>query len=237
MCSYNGKSNQELKIGEVLDTISRDRTRTNFLKKSEQRALAYLVQVIPQWMSSNMLTAIGFIGSVIVAGAFVLAIYFNRYFMLLGVLGFTISWFGDSLDGRVAYYRNLPRKLYGFALDITFDWISIILIGIGYTIYTTGPWEILGYGFVVMYGWEMIIKLMVYKITGQYSIDSGKLGPTEVRIIISSVMIAEVLFKGSIDYSALAVCIILFIVNVADTHKLLKIADDIDKKNRAKGNS
>jgi phosphatidylglycerophosphate synthase len=234
MCNFNGKSNRAEKINEVLDSISRDRARTNFFRKYEQKALAYLVQVIPDWMSSNMLTAIGFCGSIIVAAAFVLSLYFSRYFMLLGVLGFTISWFGDSLDGRVAYFRNKPRKLYGFTLDITIDWISIILIGMGYIIYTIGVWELLGYGFVVMYGWEMIIKLMGYKITGQYSIDSGKLGPTEVRIIISAVMIAEVLFRGSIDYSAMAVCLILFIVNVVDTHRLLKIADGMDKKNLEK---
>ncbi|MDP4223617.1 MAG: CDP-alcohol phosphatidyltransferase [Bacteroidota bacterium] len=222
---------------EVLDTISRDRTRTNLFKKYEQNALAFLVQRIPCWMSSDMLTAIGFCGSIIVAAAFVLALYFSRYFMLLGVLGFTISWFGDSLDGRVAYFRKKPRKLYGFTLDITFDWISTILIGFGYIIYTGGVWELLGYGFVVMYGWEMIIKLMGYKITGKYSIDSGKLGPTEVRIIISGVMIAEVILKGSIGYSAMLVCIILFIVNVTDTHNLLKIADEMDKKNLEKGDT
>jgi phosphatidylserine synthase len=141
-----------------------------------------------------------------------------------------IAWFGDSLDGRLAYYRNKPRKLYGFVLDITMDWISIIIIGWGYIIYSEGIWEFLGYGFVVMYGWEMIIVLMRYKITGKYSIDSGKFGPTEVRIIISAVMVAEVLFPGSMHFSAILVGVILFIINIGDTHKLLKVADDMDKQ-------
>ncbi len=145
-------------------------------------------------------------------------------------MGFAISWFGDSLDGRLAYYRNKPRKKYGFTLDITIDWISIILIGFGYLIYADGPWKMLGYGFVVLYGWEMIIALIRLYITGKYSIDSGKMGPTEVRIIIGLIMIAEVLLPGSLNYSALVVVIVLYLVNVIDTRHMLRVADEIDKK-------
>lgn len=228
------QSNPFQKFEEIVNSISRDRTRTNLLKKHEQRALAYLVQVIPSWMTSDMLTALGFIGSIIVSASFFLATYVNIYFLLLGPIGFTVSWFGDSLDGRVAYYRKKPRRMYGFALDITMDWLSIILIGCGYIVYVEGIWELLGYGFVVMYGWEMIIALMRYKVTGKYSIDSGKFGPTEVRIIISSVMIVEVFAPGSLMYSSVFVCAALFIINVMDTNKLLKLADDIDRSGQEK---
>jgi phosphatidylglycerophosphate synthase len=223
------KSNPSQKFNEVIESISQDRTRTNLLRKHEQRALAFLVQRIPSWISSDMLTAIGFSGSVIVFASFILAAYLNRNYLLLGVLGFAISWFGDSLDGRVAYFRNKPRKLYGFALDITMDWISIILIGYGYIVYVEGIWELVGYGFVVMYGWEIIIALMRYRITGKYSIDSGIFGPTEARIIISAIMITEVLFPGSLIYSTVLIWAVLFFSNIADTHKLLKVADGLDK--------
>ena len=230
MSNANVKSNPSLKTREVMDSISRDRVRTNLLRKQEQRALAFLVQRIPSRISSNMLTAIGFFGSLIVFVSFFLAAYLNRNYLLLGVLGFTIIWFGDSLDGRIAYYRNKPRRLYGFTLDITMDWLSIIIMGLGYIIYSKGIWELLGYGFIVMYGWEMMIALMRYKITGKYSIDAGKFGPTEVRIIISAIMIIEVIFPGSLVYSALLVVAILLVVNIADTVKLLKTADGMDKE-------
>lgn len=215
---------------DVIRTVFSDRVRTNLLKKQEQKAISWLVQRIPSFISSNMLTAIGFIGNLIVATSFVLATYYSRSFLLFGVLGFFFGWFGDSLDGRIAYYRNKPRKKYGFTLDITIDWISIIIIGLAYIIYAEGIWELFGYGFVVMYGWEMIIALIRYKITDKYSIDSGKLGPTEARIIIVAIMIAEVFLPGSLNYSAGLVVIVLFIVNIIDTRYLLRIADDIDKK-------
>ncbi len=216
--------------GEVLKNVFADRARTNLLKKQEQIAISWLVQRIPAFISSNMLTGIGFFGNIIVTASFILAAYFSRSFLLLGLLGFLISWFGDSLDGRLAYYRNKPRKNYGFALDITIDWVSIILIGVGYTIYADGAWTLLGYGFVVMYGWEMIIALLRFKITGRYSIDSGIMGPTEVRIIIGLIMIAEVFSPGSLNYSALIVVTALFIFNITDTRRLLRVADEIDKK-------
>lgn len=212
----------------TLKVISSDRDRTNVLRKYEQNLIAYLVTRIPAWISSDMLTLIGFSGSIIIFLGFILATYIHPSFLLLGVAGFVISWFGDSLDGRIAYYRKKPRKWYGFALDITADWLGIILMGFGFVIYATGPWEMLGFGFVVMYGWEMITTLVRYKITGKYSIDSGMLGPTEVRIILSLIFTLEVLVHDSILYMSVVATSLLFIANIIDSLKLLKLADECD---------
>ncbi len=226
------KSSRHSRLHEVMNAISQDRGRSNFLKKYEQRALAYLVQLVPPKVSSDMLTMLGFVGSMIVLSGFILAAYLNKYFLLLGILGLFINWFGDSLDGRLAYYRKQPRKWYGFSLDISVDWLTTILIGCGYMIYTSGNWKIFGFGFVVLYGWAMITTLVRYKVTGQYIIDSGALGPTEVRIIISLILVLEILVGGSILYSAIGACVILFIVNIIETMKLLRLADSLDKKEK-----
>jgi len=222
------KSENNLSTSEVLKIISQDRGRTNLLKFYEQRTLAYLVQKIPSWISSDMLTAIGFLGSILIFVSFVLASYFGEVYLLLGVLGFMICWFGDSLDGRIAYFRNKQRKWYGFTLDITADWIGIVLMGWGFVIYMDNQYEILGFCFVILYGWEMMTTLLRYKITNKYSIDSGLFGPTEVRIVISIILVLEVVLKGSILYSAALACILLLITNIIDTNKLLKMANDRD---------
>lgn len=224
------KLKKTLKTSEVLNSVFGDRTRTNLLKKYEQQAIAWLVQRMPQWITSNFLTGLGFFGYIIVFASFVLATYFSRAFLLVGLPGFMINWFGDSLDGRLAYYRKKPRKQYGFSLDITIDWLSIILIGLGFIIYADGVWEVFGYGFVTMYAWEIILALIRYRITGNYSIDSGKFGPTEVRLMVGAAMVAEVLLPGSIVFSAGFLVIAIFIVNIIDTRKLLRVADEIDKK-------
>lgn len=221
---------QETKRAESL--IAQGRVRTNILHSVEQKLIAYLVQKIPAWMSSNMLTAIGFVGSVIVFLSFVLGAFISRYFLLLGILGFMVSWFGDSLDGRIAYYRNKPRKWYGFSLDITVDWLGVILMGAGFIVYAPSYWKIIGFLFVVLYGWEMITALLRYKVTEQYSIDSGSFGPTEVRILISLILILEVIVKDSILYTSALACLVLLIMNFLETGKILKFANERDKKEK-----
>jgi phosphatidylglycerophosphate synthase len=183
-------------------------------------------------MTSDILTAIGFSGSIIILSGFVLAAYFGEGYLLLGILGYIISWFGDSLDGRVAYYRKQPRKWYGFALDITVDWIGVILMGLGFMIYVSSTYKIIGVLFVVLYGWEILTAQLRYKITGKYSIDSGILGPTEVRIIISLILISEVLLNDSIIYLSSIACVILLITNILDTRKLLKAANMRDEEEK-----
>ncbi len=194
------KPDKKQSISKLSKTISKERGRTNLLKEIEQKTIAFLVQRIPSWINSDMLTAIGFLGSIIILLSFVLAARVNETYLLIGVLGFMVSWFGDSLDGRLAYYRKIPRKWYGFTLDLTVDWLGIILMGLGFVIYANEAWKIVGFVFVVLYGWEIITALIRYKVTDKYAIDSGKLGPTEARIIISLILIFEVIFKGSILY-------------------------------------
>jgi len=223
MAEKNNLSN-----AEILKVISSDRERTNILRKSEQQTIAFLVKLVPSWISSNMLTGIGFFGNVLTFVSFLLATYIHPYYLLLGTVGYALNWFGDSLDGRIAYYRHKSRKWYGFALDITTDWLGIVLMGLGFVVYVNGAWEVVGFAFIVMYGWEMITTLLRYKITGKYSIDSGLFGPTEVRIVISLILVAEVFLKDSIIYFSTAATAILFIINIIDTNKLLKMADECD---------
>ncbi|MDR2283589.1 MAG: CDP-alcohol phosphatidyltransferase [Sphingobacterium sp.] len=212
--------------------LFQDRKRTNILSNPEQRFISYLVPRIPDWITSDGLTAIGFLGSLIILGSFLLAEYVNRDLLLLAIPGFFIQWFGDSLDGRIAYYRNKSRKWYGFALDIVMDWVSTVFIGLGYVLYTVGDFKYLGFALVALYGWAMIISQLRYRITDKYTIDAGLLGPTEIRVIICLVLLFEVIFKGSIDYSVLGICVILFFINVGDTLKLLAVGDAKDKEEK-----
>lgn len=212
--------------------IFQDRKRTNILSIPEQKTIFFLVKRIPAYITSNMLTAIGTAGSVMVLLGFVLATYFDRNYLLLGLIGLAVNWFGDSLDGRIAYYRNIPRKWYGFSLDIIMDWIGTVLIGLGYLVYAEAEYELLGFLFVVLYGWAMIISQLRYKITDKYTIDSGLFGPTEVRVLIAIILVMEVLFEGSIRFFAAAMCVSLLIINIADTRKLLTLGDDRDQSEK-----
>lgn len=220
----------------ILRTIAQDRERTNILRDSEQKSIAYLVQRVPKWLTSDGLTAIGFFGNLFVAISLVLAAYVSDIFLLLSLIGFVVNWYGDSLDGRLAYYRNIPRKWYGFSLDVTVDWIGLSLIGLGFFIYAIPQWKWLGLIFIVLYGWEMITAQLRYKVTGKYSIDSGIFGPTELRIVLMIIILLEYFFRGSVYYAVSLACLILVVTNIIDMIKLLKDADSrdiIEKKEKA----
>ena len=222
-------------LSSILKTIAQDRDRTNILRNGEQKLIAYLVQRVPSWLTSDGLTYIGLFGNVFVGLCFMLAAHFdNPTFLLIGLPGFIINWYGDSLDGRLAYYRKLPRKWYGFSLDVTVDWVGLAVIGLGFFFYATPGWKWLGYVFVVLYGWEMVTAQLRYKITGKYSIDSGIFGPTELRVILMAIITSEYFFKGSIYYLVIIACAILVFTNFKDTRQVLKAGDERDEREKKK---
>ena len=228
--------NNKRSFSSILKTIATDRDRTNILRNGEQKLIAYLVQRVPKWITSDGLTAIGFLGNLFVGLCLILALYVSPIFLLISLPGFLINWYGDSLDGRLAYYRNTPRKWYGFSLDVTVDWVGLSMIGLGFFFYAVPQWKWLGYIFVVLYGWEMITAQLRYKVTGKYSIDSGIVGPTELRVVLMAIIAGEYFFRGSIYYAVIAACLILVYTNFIDTRKILKAADErdaIEKKEKA----
>lgn len=215
-----------------------DRKRTNILKGLEQPTLVFLCKLMPRFVTPDMLTVIGMLGTVIVLIGFLLAKYQNKkIFLAVAIFGFALNWFGDSLDGRIAYFREIPRKWYGFALDSIMDWLSLVVMGIGYFYYITDEFRILVFTFCCAYAWSVIIAHIRYKITNIYTIDTGILGPTEVRVIICLVILAEMIFGGTGKYTvftvfSIAVNIILIAINIIDTYKLIQLGDERDVRDR-----
>lgn len=224
-----GTETQAESKSAIIQRTFSDRKRTNILKRAEQLTIAFLLPKVPQFITPNVLTLIGTLGSGLIFIAFVLGSYVTNRYLLLGIAGLAVNWLGDSLDGRLAYYRNIPRRWYGFALDIISDWIGIVLIGFGYYIYAENNTQIIAFAFVALYGWSIIISQLRYKITNEYTIDSGFAGPTELRFIIAIILIVEVLFHGSILYLTGTITIVLLIINIFDSLKLLKLGDLKDK--------
>ncbi len=214
-------------------SIFRDRKRTNILHSAEQATIYFLVKRVPAFITPNILTAIGTFGSLLVFTSFLLATYSHKSFLLLGIIGLVVNWFGDSLDGRIAYFRNIPRKGLVFSFYKINDWIGTVLIGMGYIVYAQDFYELLAFLFVVLYGWAMIITQLRYKITDKYTIVSGLVWPTEVRVLIAAILIFEVLVSGSIKYFAAVMCLALFIINIIDSRKLLKLGDLRDKQEKS----
>jgi phosphatidylglycerophosphate synthase len=211
-------------------SIKSDRKRSNFLKNAEYTTISYLCKIMPRWVTPDMLTAFGVFGAVVVFFGLQLA-KIDKLFLLLSILGLAIHWFGDSLDGRIAYYRNTPRKWYGWALDIHADWLAIIIIGLGFYFYFP-YYNFVAFLFVAAYGGAMIIALLRYKINNQYIIDSNYFGPTELRIVLSAVLFLEILFPYILLGFGMIGTVLLVVFNTIDSIGVLKAGDvrDLSEK-------
>ncbi len=94
-----------------------------------------------------------------------------------------VNWFGDSLDGTLARVRGAERPRYGYYLDHIVDAYSTAVIGLGIGL---SPFVHFGLalGLVVLY---LVLSINVYlesHVFGKFKISYGKLGPTEVRLIL-----------------------------------------------------
>lgn len=208
------------------------RERSNWLMRREQRALAWLCRHTPAFVTSDMLTVLGLAGSGVIFVSIFMA-QTNRLWLVGAILGLSIHWLGDSLDGRLAYFRNRPRKWYGFALDIMVDWISLCIVAAGLAIYFASL-KFIPVIFMVAYGARMLIAVLSYKILDVYRIDSGKIGPTEVRILTAFAFCFEIFVPGSLLVVTSLATVLLLGVNVFEFYQLLQSANARDKAERPK---
>ena len=165
-------------------TTPKDHQRVNdiLLGPLERPALRWLAAHSPAWMTPDILTAIGTFGAVIVFASYALS-NSNPAFLWLASFGLLINWYGDSLDGTLARYRNIQRPKYGFFVDHTVDAFNemVIVLGIGVSAYVSfdvAALALIGY---------LLMSVFVYVRTfvdGVFQISYSKFGPTELRVII-----------------------------------------------------
>jgi phosphatidylglycerophosphate synthase len=137
---------------------------------------------MPRWVTPDILTATGFVGGLIIFASYYLT-NFNSAFLWLASLGLVINWFGDSMDGSLARYRDIQRPRYGFFIDHTVDAVieTMIVLGLGLS-----PFVRFDLASLALVGY-LLLSVMVYVqqiVTNEFRISYGKLGPTEVRVII-----------------------------------------------------
>lgn len=220
-------------MAEKAKRISADRKRTNLLRAPEQATIAFLCRIMPPFVTPDMLTMLSLVASLVIFYGFYLAKNDPNFFAV-SIVGFAVQWFGDSLDGRLAYYRNIPRKWYGFALDMCMDWASTVLMGLGFYFYLGDEYKIVAFLFIAAYAWIMILTLMKYKITGSYSIDSGLLGPTELRIGICIVLLISIFYPQVLIMFACVIVGVVSIIDFVEFRNVLKLGDERDRAEKEK---
>ncbi len=158
------------------------RIQTSVLNAAEKRVLVWLAERQPRWMTSDILTAIGVVGAVIVAIGYVLS-NIQPGWLWLASLGYAINWYGDSLDGTLARVRKTQRPIYGFYLDHNIDGITMAIMCIG-----AGLSNLLNLyiamGVLAVY---LLLSISVYinaHLKGEFKLTYAGMGPTEFRLVM-----------------------------------------------------
>ena len=109
-------------MSETKKTISQDRKRTNILHSQELAFIAYLVERMPRWVTSNMLTALGLTGNLLVAVLMCLSSIQGAWLLLLTPLAFwqigilsqeatQVVWLLSGYHGRLDRDRSHRLRL------------------------------------------------------------------------------------------------------------------------------
>lgn len=75
------------------------RIQTSILNGVEKKALIYLANRQPKWMTSNILTVIGMMGPIIISLGYILS-QINLNYLWVSSLGFVINWYGGGFTRR-----------------------------------------------------------------------------------------------------------------------------------------
>ncbi len=158
------------------------RIQTSILNPLEKKVLVWLAERMPAWVTSDLLTFVGFLGALIMAAGYALS-NLNLQWMWLSCFGLLVNWFGDSLDGSLARVRGTQRKTYGFFIDHNVDVINetIMFIGVG-----CSPLVNMSFAMFALVAYFMI-SVYVYidcHVKGEMRLTYGGLGPTEFRLLL-----------------------------------------------------
>ena len=160
------------------------RLQQSFTAAVERRSLAWLAARMPAWISSDHLTLLG-LASMILAGAGYALARWNRAGLIGATVCLALNWFGDSLDGTLARFRDCQRPRYGFYVDHMVDMIGALFLIGGLAVSGLVDWRI-ALGMFVSY---LMLSVEVYLATytlGIFRLSFAGLGPTEIRLLLAA---------------------------------------------------
>src|ERR1035441_3651855 len=148
----------------------------------EKRALQWMAERAPAWVTSDQLTLLG-LGAQFGAGLGYALSRYNRRALLLVILCLVLNWFGDSMDGTLARVRQQQRPRYGFYVDHMVDIFGSVAL-------------MCGLGYSGLLHWQTAVAMLVaflllssesYLATytlSCFQMSQGIFGPTEIRILL-----------------------------------------------------
>lgn len=148
----------------------------------EKRLLIWMAQCTPSAISSDDLTALGFVSQLLAGVAYALSSRDPRALWLVNLF-LVLNWLGDSLDGTLARVRDQQRPRYGFYVDHMADTFGALALMGGLACSGYLHWQIAAGMLVCFYVLSIESYLATYTI-GRFHLSHGFFGPTEVRILL-----------------------------------------------------
>ena len=215
-----------------------ERVHEMLLGPLERPALQWFCARLPAWMTPDVLTLVGIVGSIATFAGYWLTMI-DKNFLWLASLGFVINWFGDSLDGSIARYRKIERPKYGYFVDHTVDSFSMVLVFTGLGL---SPYVRLDIASLALAGYLMmsILTYVEAYVSGKFQISYAKIGPTEMRLIAILANVA-IFFLGNPEINLLdfrltvfdgivgVIAILLFVAFLITTFTRAMYWREIDK--------
>ena len=177
-----------------MDIKATKRVQNNVIDGLEKKALRYLAERQPAWVTSDLLTFIGFLGSLMIGLGFILT-NLNINWLWLTIAGLFVNWYGDSLDGTLARVRNTQRPVYGYYLDHTMDVVNetLMFVSLGFSPLVHLPIALTA--FVLYLALTLNVSMNTY-LRGEFKLSYFKLGPTEFRIIVALICLVFIIFPS-----------------------------------------
>lgn len=193
--------------GRVEAAVHAEREESFLLAVPEKRFLRWLAGRLPRRILPDDMTAIGVAAAIAVAVAYQLSNDGSGWLWVASAL-LVVQWIGDSLDGTLARVRGIERPTYGYYLDHLVDAISTAAIGIGLGL---SPFMLLSTGTLIVVAY-LTLSINVYLESfafNRFSIGYGKIGPTEIRLILILLNTALALKLG-LDFRLVGVDLTVF---------------------------
>lgn len=167
-----------------------DRIQENLLARLERRALNWLCSRMPPAVTPDSLTAIGMVGALMVFSGY-LCSNIGDGWLWLSIAGYVVHWFGDSMDGSLARFRQIERPRYGYFLDHSCDGLAtvLVLVGIGLSRYVA-----LEVALVALVGYLLlsIHAFLSVRVINEMKLSYLNAGPTELRLILVALTLAMI---------------------------------------------
>jgi archaetidylinositol phosphate synthase len=166
-------------LGNTAQT-TRERLNDGLLQGLERPALRWLAVRLPPWVTPDQLTAVGLAGSAIVFIGYVLSSR-DAAFVWLADVGLVVNWFGDSLDGTLARFRQIERPRYGYFIDKTTDLLTEVMFALGLGLSSFVRFEVACLA-LISYLLMAVFTFVKAQVSGTMLMSFGRIGPTEVRV-------------------------------------------------------